>query len=67
MDGAIVEILVEPGEFVEQGQVVVILEAMKMAHQLKASAAGSVAEITVSQGQQVKARQIVVQICEAVE
>ena len=64
MDGAIVEILSAVGDTVEAGQVVAILEAMKMAHQLKAGVSGTIEEISVELGQQVKTRQLIVQIAE---
>ena len=65
MDGAVVEISVKAGETVSQGQVVAVLEAMKMAHQLKASVAGTVTAVKVAQGQQVKTRQVIMQITES--
>ena len=36
MDGAIVDVKVKVGDTVERGDVIAVLEAMKMAHQLKA-------------------------------
>jgi geranyl-CoA carboxylase alpha subunit len=65
MDGAIVEIAVAPGDLVKAGDVVAILEAMKMAHQLKAGVDGVVDQLSVEVGQQVKARQIIVTISES--
>lgn len=57
MDGAIVDVLVNPGDTVKKGQTLIILEAMKMEHQLKADCDGTVAEVHISKGQQVKIRQ----------
>jgi geranyl-CoA carboxylase alpha subunit len=65
MDGAIVEIAVASGDLVKAGDVVAILEAMKMAHQLKAGVDGVVDQLSVEVGQQVKARQIIVTISES--
>ena len=62
MDGAIVDVLVQPGEQVEAGQTVIILEAMKMEFSLKASAAGCVESLTVRAGDQVKTRQCLLEI-----
>jgi geranyl-CoA carboxylase alpha subunit len=62
MDGAIVEILVEVGEEVQAGQTVAVLEAMKMAHQLKAGVSGTVAQVHCDLGQQVKTRQLIVSL-----
>jgi geranyl-CoA carboxylase alpha subunit len=66
MDGAIVDIKVAKGDHVKAGDVVAILEAMKMAHQLKASIDGIVDQVSIEIGQQVKARQILVTTVEAV-
>ena len=62
MDGAIVEVLVEEGARVSKGQLLLVLEAMKMEHPLKASIDGVVRRIGVSQGEQVKNRQLLVEI-----
>ncbi|MDP2245058.1 acetyl/propionyl/methylcrotonyl-CoA carboxylase subunit alpha [Pseudomonas sp.] len=62
MDGAIVEVLVEEGATVSKGQLLVVLEAMKMEHPLKASIDGVVRRIGVSRGDQVKNRQLLVEI-----
>lgn len=62
MEGAIVELLVAPGDSVSSGQTVAVLEAMKMAHQLKAGVSGRVAEVHCELGQQVTTRQLLVSI-----
>ena len=62
MDGAIVEVLVNEGDEVEVGQTLVVLEAMKMEHPLKAEVAGKVANINVVAGDQVKGRQKLIQL-----
>lgn len=62
MDGSIVELLVTAGERVEAGQTLVVLEAMKMAHQLKAGVSGIVTDVNCELGQQVKTRQVLVSI-----
>lgn len=62
MDGAIVDVKVAVGERVKAGQILVVLEAMKMAHQLKAGIAGVVQEVLVEIGQQVKTRQLLLKI-----
>ena len=58
MAGRIVAVRAELGEAVAKGQILVILEAMKMEHEIKAPADGVVAEIVVGEGDQVNARQI---------
>ncbi len=53
MPGKIVLVHVEPGRRVEAGEVLVVMEAMKMEHTVKASAAGTVARVAVAVGDQV--------------
>lgn len=55
MPGKIVRVLVKTGEAVSARQPVVVIEAMKMENELKASQAGTVAEIHVRDGQSVDA------------
>lgn len=57
MDGAIVALLVKEGDSVQKGQTLAVMEAMKIEHQLKANRDGKVANISVSEKQQVKKRQ----------
>nr|WP_298167513.1 acetyl/propionyl/methylcrotonyl-CoA carboxylase subunit alpha [uncultured Pseudomonas sp.] len=66
MDGAIVEVLVEEGAKVSKGQLLLVLEAMKMEHPLKANIDGVVRRVGISRGDQVKNRQLLVEI-EALE
>ena len=58
----VLEIKVAPGDTVERGQVVVLLEAMKMEHPLKAEVQGTVSQIQVAVGDQVKVRQVLISI-----
>jgi 3-methylcrotonyl-CoA carboxylase alpha subunit len=51
MNGTVVAILVEPKQQVEKGQTLMIMEAMKMEHSLKAPAAGSVSEFYFKVGE----------------
>jgi len=53
MPGLVVNILLEPGASVEQGQTVIVLEAMKMENDLVSPIAGTIKEIKVSKGQTV--------------
>jgi oxaloacetate decarboxylase alpha subunit len=50
MAGNIVRIAVNPGQQVEAGEVVVVLEAMKMETDVRAPVAGAVGEIKVKEG-----------------
>ena len=58
MDGAIIDVLVAEGDTVSADQVLVVMEAMKMEHSLKAGVAGVVESLSITVGDQVKARQI---------
>ncbi|MET1080776.1 MAG: acetyl/propionyl/methylcrotonyl-CoA carboxylase subunit alpha [Pseudomonas sp.] len=62
MDGAIVEVLVAVGDRVQPGQLLLVLEAMKMEHPLKAGIAGRISRVQVGRGDQVKGRQLLVEI-----
>lgn len=62
MPGKIVALRVTPGEEVERGQVLVVLEAMKMEHEVVAPYAGRVQEVLVEAGQQVEAGAVLVVI-----
>jgi glutaconyl-CoA/methylmalonyl-CoA decarboxylase subunit gamma len=55
MPGKIVRVLVKTGEAVSARQPLVVIEAMKMENELRASQAGTVAEIHVRDGQSVDA------------
>jgi biotin carboxyl carrier protein len=57
MTGVIKEIRVGPGQTVEQGQVVLIMEAMKMDIDVPSPASGVVAEVLVKAGDTVSAQQ----------
>ncbi|UQI32850.1 acetyl/propionyl/methylcrotonyl-CoA carboxylase subunit alpha [Pseudomonas bijieensis] len=62
MDGAIVELLVSEGSTVRQGQLLIVLEAMKMEHPLKAGIDGVVRQLQVMRGDQVKNRQVLLRV-----
>jgi len=62
MDGAIVDVCVGVGDRVRKGQLLLVLEAMKMEHPLKAGVEGVVKGIQVMTGDQVRNRQILLEI-----
>ncbi|WP_347901247.1 acetyl/propionyl/methylcrotonyl-CoA carboxylase subunit alpha [Pseudomonas purpurea] len=62
MDGAIVQVLVREGSQVSKGQLLVVLEAMKMEHPLKAGIDGVIKRLQVGAGDQVKNRQILLEV-----
>ncbi len=51
---------VSEGEVVAAGQLVVVLEAMKMEHAVQATSAGTVTEVTVAEGDQVETGRVLV-------
>ena len=55
MPGRVVKVLVAKGELVEAGQGLVVLEAMKMENEVRARAAGTVADVHVLAGTPVEA------------
>ncbi|PPE72548.1 3-methylcrotonyl-CoA carboxylase [Solimonas fluminis] len=59
-DGKVVAVHVQPGDRVEKGQTLAVLEAMKMEFQLQLPVSGVVESVSVSAGQQVKNRQVLV-------
>ena len=60
MDGRIVAIKVAAGEKVSRGQTLIVLEAMKIQHQLKAALDTEIESVAVQEGQQVANRAILV-------
>lgn len=52
--GKILEVKVEVGSKVEEGDVVCLLESMKMENPIFATASGTITEIAVTSGQTVK-------------
>jgi geranyl-CoA carboxylase alpha subunit len=62
LDGTVIAVKVAEGERVARGQAVVALDAMKMEHQLKSDVDGTVAVVGVGAGDQVKIRQILIEV-----
>lgn len=62
MPGLVVNVLVKPGDTIEQTQPVVILEAMKMENDLPAPITGTIKEVPVQKGQTVDQGQVLVVI-----
>lgn len=58
MPGLIIKILKKEGDKVEPGDVVLILEAMKMQNEVQAKAAGVIRQMNVKQGDNVEMRQV---------
>ena len=53
--GKIVTIEVNEGDVVEEGQVILILEAMKMQNEIQAPVSGTVSSVTCEEGQSIEA------------
>jgi geranyl-CoA carboxylase alpha subunit len=62
MDGAIVDVPVTSGAVVIRGQTLAVVEAMKLELRVAADRDGVVATVHVQRGQQVKARQLLVEL-----
>ncbi|MDO5495785.1 MAG: biotin/lipoyl-containing protein, partial [bacterium] len=62
MQGAVVKVAVEEGQHVEAGDLVVVLEAMKMEQPLTAHRAGTITKLTAEAGAQVSAGTVLCEI-----
>ncbi|HLR18020.1 MAG TPA: acetyl/propionyl/methylcrotonyl-CoA carboxylase subunit alpha [Alcanivoracaceae bacterium] len=62
MDGAIIAVNCEAGQTVEKGDVLVLLEAMKIEHSIQADVDGIVESVQVNANDQVKSKQILLSI-----
>ena len=64
LPGTIIEVFVKPGDEVEAGQVILIIEAMKMKNSIRSTTDGIVAAVLVSAGQTVANKQTLVEFQE---
>jgi glutaconyl-CoA/methylmalonyl-CoA decarboxylase subunit gamma len=62
MPGKIVTVKVSKGQLVQAGDVVLILEAMKMEQEIKANSSGTVSDILIKDGDTVKKEQALILI-----
>lgn len=62
MSGVILKVLVSPGQRVEHGQKVVILEAMKMENDIVADRPGVVKSVKVREGENVDTGQVLLEL-----
>lgn len=60
LPGTVIEVFMKAGDTIETGQVVLIIEAMKMKNSIRSTRAGKIAEILVSPGQTVAHKQALV-------
>jgi methylmalonyl-CoA carboxyltransferase small subunit len=61
VSGLVASVIAQPGQTLQVGDVLLVLEAMKMETQVTASAAGKVAAIKVKNGDSVQAGQVLVE------
>jgi len=62
MNGVVVKVTAQVGEQVQAGQVILVLEAMKMENEVAAPLAGKLSRIEVSPGQVVGAQQLLFEV-----
>jgi biotin carboxyl carrier protein len=62
MPGKVVRVLARPGDVVEAGQGILVVEAMKMQNEMKAARGGRVLSIAVREGATVKADEVLARI-----
>ncbi|MGB0651663.1 MAG: biotin/lipoyl-containing protein [Thermoplasmatota archaeon] len=67
MPGKIVEVKVQPGDEVTEGEVLVVLEAMKMQNDLKSPISGTVKKVHVQAGANVEQTTVLVEVEPAAE
>ncbi|MGO9701806.1 MAG: acetyl-CoA carboxylase biotin carboxylase subunit [Xanthobacteraceae bacterium] len=66
MNGAIIAVYAEPGDGVTKGQRIVVLEAMKMQHEICAERDGTIDKVLIKPGDQVATRQLLVELVQEV-
>jgi biotin carboxyl carrier protein len=67
LPGTVVEVFVKQGDQIETGQVVLVIEAMKMKNSIRSMRAGTVGEVLVSAGQTVAHKQALIRFADAGE
>jgi len=60
LPGTVIEVFVKAGDVIEAGQVIVIIEAMKMKNSIRSTRAGKIAEVLTSVNQTVVHKQVLV-------
>lgn len=64
LPGTVVDVFVKVGDKVEAGQVVLIIEAMKMKNSIRSVFSGTISEVLVSAGQSVAHKQALVKFAD---
>jgi acetyl-CoA/propionyl-CoA carboxylase biotin carboxyl carrier protein len=65
MQGTVLSVAVAEGDSVEAGQVLCIVEAMKMENEVHAARAGAVADLSIAPGASVSSGQVICRIVSA--
>jgi biotin carboxyl carrier protein len=60
LPGTVIEIFVKAGEYIESGQILLVIEAMKMKNSIRSTRAGKITEVLVSAGETVAHKQTLV-------
>jgi glutaconyl-CoA/methylmalonyl-CoA decarboxylase subunit gamma len=64
LPGTVIEVFVKAGEKVEAGQVILVIEAMKMKNSIRSVYSGTISEVLVSAGQSVAHKQALIKFAE---
>jgi biotin carboxyl carrier protein len=67
LPGTVTEVFVKPGEKIESGQIVLIIDAMKMKNSIRAVRSGTVGQVLVSPGQSVGHKQALIRFADSGE
>jgi biotin carboxyl carrier protein len=65
MPGKILEVRVKEGEAIQAGQILLVLEAMKMRNEILSPSAGKVTGLSATPGQSVKAKEVLLRVVPA--
>lgn len=60
LPGLVIDVFIKPGDEIEAGQVILIIEAMKMKNSIRSTRGGKISEVPVSAGQTVAHKQTLV-------
>ncbi len=60
LPGTVTEVFVKPGELIDAGNVVLVIEAMKMKNSIRATRGGLIDQVLVSAGQTVAHKQVLI-------
>lgn len=64
LPGTVTEVFIKAGDTIEAGQVILVIEAMKMKNSIRSTRAGKIAEVLASAGQTVAHKQALVKFAD---